>query len=391
MSYGPIRAGEEAELADIQASAFVVSNDDAMKWFERSGSENLRVLRSSGRVVAGLVQIPMGHFLGGAPVPTLGIAGVAVALDARGQSAAKSLMKACVREAAASGVALSTLYPSTQTLYRSVGYERAGKTSELSIPLTNLECTAADEGLRPRRLTEDDRPAVEALYRALAAERHGALDRGPYMWSRVFDPRGRTVRGFGFFDQDRLEAYVYLSQQRPDAFALRHDLWATDLQSATARGYAAIFRFVRHQRSLAEHLQLYSEPCSPLLDLMKENRYDETAGEDWMVRVCDAKRALEARGYPPLLEAQVSFRLHDELVPENDGVLTLRVAGGRGSVKRAGEPEASLGVRALAPLYTGFATPAALARAGSLEASDRALRALGAMFASPTPAMPDRF
>lgn len=391
MSYGLIRAGEEAELADIQASAFVVSNEHAMKWLERSGSEHLRVLRSSGRVVAGLVQIPMGHFIGGAPVPTVGIAGVAVALDARGESAAKSLMKACIREVASSGAALSTLYPSTQTLYRSVGYERAGKTAEYSIPLTNLECTASDEGLRARRLTDEDRPQVEAMYRAVAIERHGSLDRGPYMWTRIYDPYGRVVRGFGFFDEGELEAYVYLSQQRPDPLALRHDLWATDLQSRSARGYAAIFKFVRHQRSLAENLELYGVPCSPLLDLMKENRYDETAGEDWMVRVCDAKAALEQRGYPSMLKVEVAFRLHDELLPDNDGVFCLRVEDGRATVERGGEAEASLDVRALAPLYTGYAAPRTLARFGALEASERALRVLTAIFAAPTPAMADRF
>jgi predicted acetyltransferase len=50
-----------------------------------------------------------------------------------------------------------------------------------------------------------------------------------------------------------------------------------------------------------------------------------------------------------------------------------------------------LHVRTLAPLYSGFLSPAALQAAGVLEADDVSLRTATALFSGPPPAMPDMY
>lgn len=391
MSYGPFEDADESSLADVLGTAFGFPPEDAGPWFERTGKENVRVVRHDGRAVAGLLQIPMGHFFQGSSVPTIGIAGVGVALEARAKNIGKELMQSCVREIAERKIALSTLYPATQTLYRSAGYERAGKSAEYSIPMSNLEVTVAAEGLEARLLGEEDQPALAELYSEVAREHHGALDRGPYIWSRVWAPRGRKVRGYGFYEGDRLEAYTYLSQHRPDAFSFLFNLWATDIIARSARGYASILSFCRSQRSVAENLEFRHLPSAPFLSLLKENRYDEKSEMDWMIRVTHVESALEGRGYPEGLSLTVAISIIDELVSDNHGTFTLTVRDGRGHVERGGQPEATLGVRALAQLYTGYSPCSTLSRLGLVEADPKALRKLDAIFGSPTPAVMEMF
>ncbi|NUP09915.1 MAG: GNAT family N-acetyltransferase [Polyangiaceae bacterium] len=391
MRYGPIETGDDEQVGEILGAAFAFPPEEAGEWIARSGRENARVVHDGSTPVAAHLQIPMGHFFGGRPVSAVGIAGVGVALEARGGHIAKAMMRSCIQELANRKVALSSLYASTQTLYRRVGYELAGKTTELSIRLDRIETTVSADGLTIRRLGEDDKPRIEDLYRSTAPETNGALDRGPYIWRRVYEPRGKKVRGFGFFDGDRLEAYLYVAQHRSDPSSPRHDLWATDFRATTARGYAAIFAFARRQRSVADELGLYSVPSAPYLSLLTERCYDETCGEDWLVRVCDVEAALTARGYSAFTTASVSFRLQDEIVAANDGVWTLSLERGKARIARGGTPAASLDVRAFAQLYTGYATAAALARMGLIDGSREAALALDAIFTAPMPAMADRF
>lgn len=389
-SYGPLEEADHEPLAEILGSSYAFPPEDVPEWFERAGKDNVRVLREGATPVAGLFQIPMGQYFAGASVPMIGIAGVGVALERRGANVAKTMMQACVQEIASRGVALSTLFASTQTLYRGVGYERAGKSSEYSIPIVGMETVVSADGLEPRRLGPDDAPRVERLHNGFACEIHGQLDRGPYIWSRVYAPRGRKVRGYGFFAGDELEAYIYFSQ-RSEPSSMLHDLWATDLCSRTARGYAAIFRFVSAQRSVAEHLQFYQVPSVPFLSLLKESRYHEEAEADWMLRVCDVRAALETRGYATLHRATVTLRLRDELVAANDGDWTLSLEDGRPRVERGGAGDAAMDIRTFAQLYAGYASAAVLARLGRIEASTATCKVLDAIFAGPIPAMSNRF
>lgn len=70
----------------------------------------------------------------------------------------------------------------------------------------------------------------------------------------------------------------------------------------------------------------------------------------------------------------------------------LRVAKGRGHLAPGGRGDVCLDPGGLAALYTGYATPPALARAGRLPAEKGvSLQALAAAFAAPPPWMLDPF
>ncbi|MBL9028520.1 MAG: GNAT family N-acetyltransferase [Myxococcales bacterium] len=391
MTYGPLREDQLPIVSDILAAAFATPPEQIGPWLDRTGHDHVRVLADGGRPVACLLELPMAHFFLGKRVPTVGIAGVGVALEARGQGAGRRLMDKAILEIAEQGVALSTLYPATQTLYRRSGYERSGKLLEVRVPTFALDLEhPRDRSIEVRPLGEGDRSAVESLYTELAREQHGYLDRNEYMWSRVRAPQGKPARGFGFFAGEALEGYLYMRTQESDS-PPHHDVRLTDLVGGTARALRAMLRFFHDQRSLTEHVTFRTGPEVPILSVLPEHRYDQELVLDWMVRVTRVESALALRGYPESADMTLELDVRDDLVEANAGRWTLHLKDGEAEVGRGGRGTVALDVRALAPLYTGYLSAASMRRLGWLDASDEAVRALDEVFRSPMPGMGEMF
>jgi predicted acetyltransferase len=85
---------------------------------------------------------------------------------------------------------------------------------------------------------------------------------------------------------------------------------------------------------------------------------------------------------------QVAFRVEDPALPWNTGTWRLELSGGEGWVDQvpAASGAATADIRGLASLFTGFAGPDDLLRAGLLGGFDpAAVDLLRAAFASPRP------
>jgi predicted acetyltransferase len=377
MGYAPMEDGDLDAVAELEAAAFAFPASEAGEWFARAGHENMRVWREGERAAAALMLVPMGQFFGGRSVSTMGIAGVAVALDLRQQKLGQRMMKAALIEAHERGFALSTLYPATRTLYRGVGYELAGKVVALALHSSRLELRAPHEPLEVRPITADIEPLSEALYRERAATLAGYLDRGPYIWNRVRRPRKGTVRGFAFFDGEALAAYTYFSQESLPS-GHDYDAIVTDFVASSGRGYAALFHFYWSQRSVLDTVRMKAGASAPFLSLLREPRHDEEPNIDWMIRIVDLPRALAARGYPARAEIDITIEVRDDIIAANSGSWQLSLRDGRASAQRGGKPRVSLDIRALAPVFAGY-----------YSASEAAL--LDAIFTGAMPGMSDMF
>ncbi len=393
MTYGPLIETDEPAVFDIFSTAFAFPIEKVAPWVETAGRENVMVLRERSKPAACLIEIPMGHFWLGRSVPTIGIAGVGVALEERGGGAARRLMEQAIRSIAERKIPFSSLYPATQTLYRAVGYERAGKTLEVKVPTLGLDLGKTREtSVEMRRLTDADEPAVAELYAELAREQHGYLDRGSYMWSRVRKMRGVALPGIGFFADGSLEGYVYMrTETTAEQHAPFHDVVLTDLVASTPRAMRRILRFFYDQRSLAEHVTFKTGPEMPILSLLPENRYDQSVVLDWMVRITNLESALALRGYPVAVKTTLEIDVRDALVEANAGKWIVHVEDGKAQLARGGSGRIALDVRALASLYTGFLSATSMRRLGWLEAADAETRALDEVFRSPLPGMCEMF
>jgi predicted acetyltransferase len=372
-------------FASIVGWAFGFPASDAKLWVERAGVQHARAARRGGRVVGGLIEIPMGQFFGGRSVSNVGIAGVAVAPEARGGRVALELVVASLRSARRAGMAVSTLYPATLTLYRAAGYELAGSRYRWTLAARKLPRERTALAVAP--VAPDDLPEVEALYRKISCRRNGYLDRGDYVWRRVREARTSEVRGYVVRSDEAVEGYVYLGQRGPED---RRELVITDLVASTPPALRRLFRLVADHQSTLGTAIFHGAAVDPLLFALPEAAAEVTLGEHWMLRVVDPERALTDRGYPAR-DARVDFELTDEHLPENSGRFRLEVSKGQARVVRGGSGAVRLSERGLAALYTGFQSAAELGRAGLLAADESWLATLHDLFAGPSPAMADYF
>jgi predicted acetyltransferase len=378
---------ELAELAPIVGWAFNDSVEGALKWLGRSPLEDVRLARVEGRVVGGLVAIPMGQWFGGESVPMLGLAGVAISAAERGAGLGVSMLSQVLREARSRGLVLSTLYPSTQALYRKLGYEISGTYCRVELRLA--ECPRFRSPLELRDARAEDQPAIERLYREMARERSGYLDRSDYAWGRVREYGGSPARAVVVHGDSGLEGYALVGQYTGPGD--RHDLRLTDFVATTPGAVTRLLDFLACHRSTADTARWFGGPADQRLFALHDKIYKVQIDAYWMLRIIDVARALELRGYPEL-EREVELRVEDALLPENSGNYRLSVSQGRASVSRVARASGvRLDVRALAALYSGFLPPSELARAGAIEGDARSLATLALLFGGPSPALCDYF
>ncbi len=400
LEYGPPKGDAEIRaLADVIMQSLTATplQDDGWfeRWTERARATGvLRVVRREGTLAGGLTILPMGQWFGGKAVSVGAISAVAVAPEHRTRGVGGALMREVVREMAAQGTALSVLYPATQPLYRRVGYEPAGTRITYALPSEALPVRHSDHDVRV--LTEADHPAVRELYTHRAKRCAGWFDRSPAYWThRVFRHPRERMYGYLVERGGVAEGYVVFTQQA--APRGRYEIHVQDLCAVTAGGCSALVSLLAAHRSMAPRVVLHGGLTEPLPAMLTEPLpggaiIDRT---DWMLRVVDVAAALEGRGYPLGVRAEVHLDVADDLLPDNNGRFVLTVSEGAGTVKAGGDGGFRVDVRALAALYTGWRTPEDLLLAGqaTLAHPDGARSAglAAAVFAGPSPSMPDMF
>jgi predicted acetyltransferase len=355
---------------------------------------DLRLVRAHGRVVGGLVLLPAGQFFGGQPIPMVGIHAVAIAPESRGTRLGRELLTGVVQELGeAGGPLIACLYPATQPLYRSVGFEQAGTFTRYRIPVAKIPVGPHD--LAIERLSADPDIAgarLGSLYRTVAARQNGWVDRTPWFWRRVVDPMGTRRDTYAVVDGGQVTGYVSLAREWRQDGHPHMEIEFRELVAADAAALRRLWTFLADERSLGQTVVVPGAPAPADHLLFLEQAPVVGWQIRWMLRVLDVERALGARGYPDQLAREISFEVSDDLLEKNRGRFTLAVGGGRGQVRRGGGgPAVRLDVRGLAALYGGYLPAEELARAGMAEGPDAALAAASAAFAGPSPWLPEIF
>jgi predicted acetyltransferase len=409
---------DHAAVSRLISLAFGSPLDGVATWLENAGLHNFRVMRESGgdMPIACALRVPMGHFFGGRSIRNLGVAGVAVAPETRGGGLATKLMEALMREARADGFPLASLYPATLPLYRRVGFEQAGYWCEYRVNLKllkldpSLEC-GGDRDLKVRNFDrERDLAAVHACYKQFALQHEGMLDRGDYIWGRIFKPRAGEATGLvvessgqqggngqakGPSGKNSIIGYVFFRQERTPA--LDHDVIVSDMAATTPAAARRLLDMLSDFRSVGAELAFNGGPNHPFVTLLAEQKLTMKLREYWMLRVLDVEAALTQRGYNPHVACAFTLDVRDTTIPENNGPWRVEVKGGRAGVQQASRgvtppsDTLTLDARALAALYSGFMTPQHLSSIGRLEGSDGAVLAAAAAFAGGVPSLQDMF
>lgn len=388
--------GPPADLATAQKlnrileQCFVSPPGYGDAYLDRVGLANFRGLHQGDRMIGGLATLPMGQWFGGRRVDMTGIAAVGIAPDQRGSGAAVTLMRRVVQELYAHGVAISTLYPAAQRLYRKVGYEQGGHYCGWEIEPRQIQMDqveARSPAIEPVSLESAE--FFRTLYHQQAQRHNGCLDRSPVLWQRILEAVGQeAVYGYCLGTLEQPEGYLLFTQERTDSGT---SLQIRDWVCLTTAAGQAFWQFLANHRSQIDRVQWRGAAIDALTLLLAEQTAKLKFAERWMVRIINVVKALEQRGYPNLNSVELHLDLQDELIAENSGRFVLSVADGQGQVRQGGQGHVKLTIRGLAPLYTGLFSAQQLQQMGLLQGPESDLAIATQLFAGGSPWMPDFF
>lgn len=387
MSVRAVPPSDFEAAAALGAEAFGAFGDRE-RWIASLAHSHAVGAYDGGRLVSFARVKPYEQWFGGRAVPMGGIASVAVAASHQRRGVARETVAATLPVLRERGLAVSALFPATVPLYRGLGWEQAGDYTWLAVPGEWLRPLGPVDGVTLRPATEADLPGVLAAYEAYCRDTNGMLAReGPF-----FDLRPESLLAAGSFlvaeGPAGIEGYSR-GERRGSGHHVDVEAW--DVVFGTPAAGRALWFALGAGSSTARTVRVKAF-ADDLLPFLAEADIEVDEHFRWMLRLVDAPAAVAARGWPAGLRASVDLDVADEQVPDNAGRWRLAVEDGNGTLARGGDGTVALGAGALSALYSGYADPRTLRRAGLLYCGDdAALDTLATMTAGPRPRLLDYF
>lgn len=381
--YNTISSTEDEErLQKILQQCFNSPPDESIQtYFQRIGRENFRSIHDPHQMIGGLAIIPQGQWFGGECIPMGGIAAVGIAPEYRGFGAALELMQQTIKELYARGIAISTLYAATQRLYRQVGYEQGGSLCSWEMPTNTI--MMRDRTL-PMQAVNLDHPQLHNLYQQQAKSTNGYLQRHQIIWQEIVEASTYAY----LIGAEQPEGYLIFKQQKINHIDY---IIVVDFVLLTPGAVRCFWTFIGDHRSQIEKVKWKHSLNNFLSLILPEQTAKIISLSHWMLRIVDVVKALEKRGYPQILVAELHLDISDKLIEENNDKFILKVAQGHGKITKGGRGDLKLDISGLSPLYTGLFTPQQLQLMGRLEATPTALLSATQIFAGSSPWMSDFF
>jgi predicted acetyltransferase len=385
--YGKITDSEDGtKLTSILSQCFMMAPSDGETYTRTVGMENFRVIRQAKQIAGGLAILSFGQNFGGDFVPMAGIAAVGVAPEYRGSGAANSMMQSTLKEIYEEQRApISALFPAVQNLYRGAGYEQAGSFCNWEITTASIQMGKPQ---LPLTLVTCESDILRELYQKQARANNGNLERNKFIWAEIARSQDSPQYAYLIGTLDDPQGYIIFTQHRdePNDYIHIRD-WALLTQKAVQTFWA----FLASHQSQISTVRYRSALIDALTIVLPEQTAKLKSSTRWMLRVVDVVKALEKRGYPQNLQAELHLEVQDDLLSQNNNKFILTVANGHADVTTGGKGDLKLNIRALAPLYTSLFAPRQLQLVGKLEATEDAITTATQIFAGASPWMADFF
>jgi predicted acetyltransferase len=279
----------------------------------------------------------------GQPVPMAGVASVTVAPEERGRGTGRALMRALLGLIGDRGYQISTLYPATLALYRSLGWEIAGGLNRVRIPARSLRSLVAPDPSLPRPVRGTQAPPPVAppprMHRCEPRDASDVLATVGRVHQALHDcgPNTRDEAAVASWLSDE-QRFAYLAPDGFLAYRWQHgndELLVERVIAGSAATTRAVWGMVASHSSIASTVRATVGPADPVQWLTTDPDVSPSGRTAWMLRVVDAAAAVAGRGFPPGVEITAVLRLADPDRPAHDGWWTLDVGGSKGVLTRA--------------------------------------------------------
>lgn len=352
------------------------------------GRNTLGVFDEAGRLAAKAVDREQSHWFGGRLVPASGVAGVAVAPEARRAGLGRLVLTRLLAQARERGAVISTLYPTTPFPYRALGWEDVGALTYTAYPATAFAGVRPAPGYSLRPATSQDVPAIHALYRSVAQASAGLMERsGPLFTGDLLDSFHGVTVAIG--PSGAVQGYA--SWERGAGYDSSGKLTVYDLIGTGPEATATLLAMLGSWASVAPTVVLRLSDPDPVDFFVSAMLGQRDYHNTWMLRVVDAPGAIAARGWPAALTGTISLTIDDPECPWNTGSYRLELDGGQAKLSPSEPGGARFTPRGLAVWYAGAADPVVLRRTGLLTGDTSGDELLRLATAGPRPSLLDYF
>lgn len=402
----PARRDEIREIAELWTHAFPGGRTviQRMQDLEEGGSygglEATFVAGVGPELVGALKMYDMRLYAGGAALPMMGLAAVAIAPSARRRGYGRAMCRQGLAIARERGDVVSALYPFRPDFYRSLGWGTVGQLHSYTFPPEALH--PVDEALPVRLARPEDQPALTACYDRVARRSNGMLQRSERAWRQHLDAPATHVYLCARGDVTGFLRVRYGNARAADV----RPLTVLELIAEDHEAYTSLLAWLSRQRELWRRIRYDALPEEQFTHRLTDPRVPgfRPARRLWapvarvirgpMLRVLDVQRALAERrtwGEAPPFSLELCVR--DPELPANQQPLVLEHEAGAVHA-RAGARTADLTVRTdaatFAQVYAGELSITEAGRLGFAELRGDAAGA-DALFAGPTFRLLDEF
>ncbi len=305
------------------------------------------------RVMGTVKTIGFEMFWNGGSIACGGVSGVVVRPEDRGRGLAKSMLRESFDRMAARGEVLAALYPTTATLYRSVGFEICGSFHWRKVGL-DLIPTGPASSLSWRRVEFAD-PAVRSVYEAMAPGLDGWFLPGDVWWRRTIrvceTEKGKNQYAYvGSRDGVDVAAVNYRYAASKDRL---YELGVDLIAGVDGDALAGALAFLASNGTTAGHLE--TTLPGDLLSLHVPNMQHTSVTSDWpwMLRLVDVAGAFATRRWPSSVSGRIEVDVVDDIIPANAGPHVIAFSDGAAVVSPGGAGKVRVDVTDLAAIYAG--------------------------------------
>ena len=347
-----IRSGDEGQRHDLRRQAFGPT-DPYDPDLAVPGPERTVAAYVGDDLMGTVVALDFTMTWGGSPVPGVGLSGVVVRPELRGRGAARALLRESFDRMRARGEVAAALFPTTATLYRSVGFEICGSHEWRHLPLEVIP-TGPAATLQWRRVDFDD-PGIRSMHDRMSGRIDGWVVADDQWWAytcATMVKEASTNRFAYLGSREGIDAAAIIYHYEPSEkgfYELATDLVAgvDDAAVAAALGFLAI------NGTTASRVET-DLPASLLARHVPSfQRTKVTHALPWMLRLIDPVGAVAARGWPSSVTGRVELDIVDETIPANAGPHVFEIADGSASLTSGGSGAIRVTVNDLAVIYAG--------------------------------------